>query len=168
MKKTDYLKVVLILPGNVVLTIPLLIYFFTRNSYFYDITNPPNFLFYIGMFFLFLGLFLAIWSVRTFYNKGGEGTPGPWQPVNKLVVSGPYRYVRNPMLIGVFFLLLFETVFFSSLPLFLWFIVCFFANIIYFKNVEEKDLVKRFGTSYEDYKNNVPMLIPRFKPYDKK
>ena len=168
MKKAEYIKVILILPVNIVLTIPLLIFLLTKKSYSYDLITSNNPLFYFAMIFLLIGLLLAVWSVRTFYNKGGEGTPGPWQPVNKLVVSGPYRYVRNPMLIGVFFLLLFETVFFSSLPLFLWFIVFFFANIIYFKNVEEKDLVKRFGTSYEDYKNNVPMLIPRFKPYDKK
>ena len=55
------------------------------------------------MIFLALGLLLTIWSVRTFYTKGGEGTPGPWQPVSNLIICGPYRYVRNPMLLGVFF-----------------------------------------------------------------
>ena len=63
--------------------------------------------------------------------------------------------------------LLFESIFFSSVPLFLWFIFFLFGNIIYFKNFEEKDLLKRFGTDYEDYKNNVPMLFPKFTPYDK-
>ena len=115
-----------------------------------------------------LGMFLAIWSVRTFYAKGGEGTPGPWLPVSNLIMSGPYRYVRNPMLLGVFFLLLFESILFTSVPLFFWFIIFFVGNIIYFKNYEEKELIMRFGAEYEDYKKKVSMLIPKFTPYNKK
>ena len=168
MKRQEYLKVVLILPVNVIVTVPLLIFLFTRKSYSFDLAGPLDFLFYISVFFLILGLWLTIWSVKTFYAKGGEGTPGPWKPVSNLVVSGPYLYVRNPMLLGVFFLLLFESAFFVSIPLFFWFIFFFAANIIYFKNFEEKDLVKRFRADYEDYKKNVPMLLPRFTPYNKK
>jgi len=41
--------------------------------------------------------------------------------VSKLVISGPYRYLRNPMLMGVFFLLLFESIFFSAIPIFIGF-----------------------------------------------
>ena len=168
MKRKEYLKVILILPGNVLITIPLLIFLFTRNSYSYDLVSSEKFLFYVSMFFLVLGLFLTIWSVLTFYTKGGNGTPGPWRPVSSLVISGPYRYVRNPMLSGVFFLLLFESIFFTSIPLFFWFIIFFVGNIIYFKNYEEKALIKRFGEEYEDYKNKVSMLIPKLTPYNKK
>ena len=160
MKKKEYLKVVLILPVNVIITIPLLIFLFTQNTYSYYLVNPYNFLFYVAMFFLALGLLLAIWSVRTFYNKGGDGTPGPWRPVSNLVISGPYRYVRNPMIIGVINLLLFESALFASIPMLLWAIVFFICNIVYFKNIEEKDLIKRFGVEYEDYKNKVSMLFP--------
>ena len=101
MKIKEYFKVVLILPGNVLVTIPLLIFLFTRNSFSYGLINFISPLFYITIFFLVIGLWLAIWSVRTFYFKGGDGTPGPWKPISKLVIVGPYRYVRNPMLIGV-------------------------------------------------------------------
>jgi len=167
MKRTEYLKVVLILPGNVLITIPLLIFLFTRNSYSYYLVSPHNFLFYVAMFFLTLGLFLAIWSVRTFYTKGGDGTPGPWRPVCNLIISGPYRYVRNPMILGAMDLLLFEAALFASTPLLLWAIVFFVGNIIYFKTFEEKELIKRFGADYEDYKNKVPMLFPKFTPYNK-
>ena len=167
MKRKEYLKVVLILPGNVLITIPLLIFLFTRKSYSYGLISFNNPFFYISVVFLVFGLWLAIWSVLTFYSKGGEGTPGPWRPVSNLVISGPYRYVRNPMLSGVFFLLLFESIFFSSMPIFFWFIVFFLVNIIYFKISEEKELIKRFGIDYENYKKNVPMLFPRFTPYIK-
>ena len=167
MKRKKYLKVVLILPGNVLITIPLLIFLFTRNSYSYDLTSPTNFLFYVAMFFLALGLLLVIWSVRTFYTKGGDGTPAPWQPVSNLIISGPYRYVRNPMILGVVDLLLFESALFASIPLLLWAIVFFVGNIIYFKTFEEHQLIKRFGSDYEDYKNKVSMFLPKFTPYKK-
>ena len=168
MKKIEYLKVVLILPGNILLTIPLLIFLLTRNFYSYNLIGPRTFLFYVAIFILALGLFLAIWSVRTFYAQGGDGTPGPWRPVSNLVISGPYKYVRNPMLLGVFCLLLFESMFFTSMPFFYWFMIFFVSNIIYFKIIEEEELIKRFGSDYKDYKNNVSMLLPKFTPYSKK
>ena len=167
MKIKVYLKVVLILPGNVLITIPFLIFLFTRNSYSYYLANPHSFLFYIAMLFLALGLLLTIWSVRTFYTRGGEGTPGPWRPVSNLIISGPYRYVRNPMILGVVDLLLFESALFASISLLLWAIVFFVGNIIYFKTFEEKELIKRFGADYENYRNEVPMLFPKFTPYNK-
>ncbi len=116
MKRKEYLKVALILPGNVLITIPFLIFLFTRKSYSYYLVGFENFLFYFAIFFLILGLFLAIWSVRTFYMKGGDGTPGPWRPISNLIINGPYRYVRNPMILGVVGLLLFESAIFSSFP----------------------------------------------------
>ena len=130
MKKIEYLKVVFILPGNVLVTIPLIIFLFTRSSYTYSLLSPYDSFFYLAVFFLVLGLTLAIWSVRTFYSKGGDGTPGPWKPISNLIISGPYRYVRNPMLLGVFFLLLFESIFFTSKPLFYWFII-FLLSILF-------------------------------------
>ena len=71
------------------------------------------------------------------------------------------------MLLGVFFLLLFESIIFTAKPLFVWFIVFYVGNIIYFKNFEEKNLIKRFGSDYIDYKKKVPMLLPKFNPYYK-
>ena len=117
---------------------------------------------------MILCLVLSIWAVRTFYNKGGDGTPGPWRPVSNLVIEGPYRYVRNPMILGVVNLLLFESVFFESFPLLLWTILFFLGNLIYFKFFEEKELVKRFGGDYLHYKEHVSMLLPKVSSYRKK
>jgi len=167
MKKLEYFKVILILPGNVLITIPLIIYFLTKENSSYHLINLSSILFYISLLFFILGLWLAIWSVRTFYNFGGDGTPGPWKPVRKLIISGPYCYVRNPMLIGVFFLLLFESILFSSMSIFYWFLIFFIGNIFYFKNFEEKDLIKRFGEDYKNYRDKVSMFIPSFIPYNK-
>ena len=167
MKKMEYFKVVLILPFNVIVTIPLLIFLFTQSSFSYDLVGVEQPFFYISIFFLGIGLWLSSWSVKTFYIKGGDGTPGPWNPVTNLVVAGPYRYVRNPMILGVLFLLLFESAFFTSLPFFFWFLIFFVLNFIYFKNVEEKELVKRFGYDYEEYQKSVSMFLPKLSSYDK-
>jgi protein-S-isoprenylcysteine O-methyltransferase Ste14 len=45
--------------------------------------------------------------------------------------------------------------------------VFFVGNIIYFRTFEEKELIKRFGADYEDYKNKVSMFFPKFTPYNK-
>ena len=71
------------------------------------------------------------------------------------------------MILGAVDLLLFESALFASIPLLLWAIVFFVGNIIYFKTFEEKELIKRFGADYENYRNEVPMLFPKFTPYDK-
>jgi len=83
MKIKEYFKVVLILPGNVLVTIPFLIFLFTKNSFSYVLIKFISPMFYIAVFFLVIGLWLSIWSVRTFYFKGGDGTPGPWKPIKK-------------------------------------------------------------------------------------
>jgi len=167
MKKLEYFKILLILPGNVLITIPLIIFFLTKKTYSYNLINLNSVLFYISLLFLIVGLSLAIWSVRNFYSYGGEGTPGPWKPVKKLIIAGPYCYMRNPMLMGVFFLLLFESILFSSIPIFCWFLIFFIGNIFYFKNFEEKDLIKRFGVDYIKYRDKVNMFMPSLTSYNK-
>jgi len=68
----------------------------------------------------------------------------------------------------IIFLLLFETILFSSMPIFFWFLIFFIGNIFYFKNVEEKDLIKRFGEDYTNYRDKVKMFIPSFSRYNNK
>ena len=130
--------------------------------------GPSNFSFYAAIFFLILGFFLSIWSVRTFYNNGGDGTPAPWNPITNFIITGPYRYVRNPMILGVVFLLLFESTYFSFFPFLIWALLFFVGNAFYFKLIEEKDLIIRFGKEYKNYRNEIPMFFPKFTPYNNK
>ncbi len=111
------------------------------------------------------GLALSISSVKLFFKKGGGGTPAPWDPISNLIVSGPYRYVRNPMLIGVIVILFSEALFFKSFPFFIFSCLFTLANIVYFPLLEEPALVKRFGDEYKIYLENVPRWMPRIKPY---
>src|ERR1700728_2908630 len=64
-----------------------------------------------------LGALVALWCIITFAGAG-RGTPAPFDPPRRLVIRGPYRYVRNPMFIGASFALAGAALFFTSLSLF--------------------------------------------------
>jgi protein-S-isoprenylcysteine O-methyltransferase Ste14 len=115
-----------------------------------------------GGLLISLGLALAIWTWTLFVTEG-RGTLAPWDATTQLVVSGPYRYVRNPMITGVALILAGEAVLFQSWPLailFVWFVL---LNAIYFPLVEERGLRRRFGAEYDAYCADVPRWVPRLR-----
>lgn len=111
-----------------------------------------------------VGFAIAAWTVRLFLTVG-HGTPAPWDPPATLVVSGPYRHVRNPMIASVLAVLLAEALFLQSWPIAAWFALFLAGNAIYFPLHEEKRLQRRFGDAYETYKANVPRWWPRLTPW---
>jgi protein-S-isoprenylcysteine O-methyltransferase Ste14 len=93
-----------------------------------------------------------------------KGSPIPFNPPPALVVNGLYRFVRNPMHLGWTVLLIGVAVLMQSFTLLVIFIPLFIlVHIIYLKLVEEKELEKKFGQAYIDYKKKVPMFFPRAK-----
>jgi protein-S-isoprenylcysteine O-methyltransferase Ste14 len=110
------------------------------------------------------GLALLIWCIRLF-GRVGQGTLAPWDPAHKLVASGPYRYVRNPMISSVALMLAGEALFWGSARLGLYLIVFVLVNHLYFILSEEPGLERRFGEPYRDYKAQVPRWIPQLKPW---
>lgn len=110
------------------------------------------------------GFSLFVYTVFLF-RMFGSGTLAPWTPTQRLVISGPYRYCRNPMITGVFSMLVGESLFFHSTSILLWALAFFLINTIYFVLKEEPDLEKRFGEDYRAYKKIVPRWIPNVKPY---
>jgi len=118
-----------------------------------------------GCIFICLGLGLMVTSIRLFVTVG-EGTLAPWNPTQRLVVRGVYHHIRNPMISGVFFILLGEATLTASLPLFGWFLIFVIGCAIIIPLAEEPDLVKRFGEEYIAYKQNVPRWIPRLRPWE--
>ena len=117
-----------------------------------------------GVSFL-VGLPLFGWCLYLFAARG-KGTLAPWDPPRKLVVSGPYRYVRNPMISGVLLIIAGQTLFHGSRTLALWLLTFFIINQIYFMISEEPMLESRFREEYRAYKKNVPRWIPRLRPWD--
>jgi protein-S-isoprenylcysteine O-methyltransferase Ste14 len=119
----------------------------------------------VGVVLIALGLTLVAWTVALF-ARFGKGTLAPWDPTARLVVVGPYRHVRNPMISGVLTVLLGEAALFGSVPLLVWFGAAFAVNAVYFPLVEEPGLRKRFGEDYEAYCDNVPRWLPRLRPWE--
>lgn len=151
---------VLLLPMNALVFIPAIILWLADYHW---AANHPSLL-AIGGVLLFLGLALAGWTMWLF-NSIGKGTAAPWDPPKHLVVAGPYRHVRNPMLTSVFIMQIAEALLLNSWAIFVFFAVFVIVNMFYFPLVEEKKLERRFGEAYREYCRNVPRLIPRPRPW---
>jgi protein-S-isoprenylcysteine O-methyltransferase Ste14 len=119
----------------------------------------------LGLGLIACGLALVVWTVGLFVREG-EGTLAPWDPTSRLVVRGPYRHVRHPMIGGVATILLGETVLLGSTALLGWLVAVAAVNAVYLPLVEERGLVRRFGSDYEDYCANVPRFVPRLSAWD--
>jgi protein-S-isoprenylcysteine O-methyltransferase Ste14 len=117
-----------------------------------------------GLALLALGFAFFAASLRRFAGEG-EGTLAPWDPPQRLVVRGPYRYVRNPMISGVVLFLFGEALVLLSLPHAAWAAAFLALNSIYIPWVEEPQLARRFGESYREYCRHVPRVIPRLRPW---
>lgn len=108
------------------------------------------------------GCVIMLWPVMQFFRA--RGTPVPFNPPPKLITTGLYAYIRNPMLLGLFLLMLGLGVLFGSLSLIFIFTPLFILlNVLYLKAIEEKEMEKKFGEEYLEYKKKVPMFIPRLK-----
>jgi len=119
----------------------------------------------VGVGVLGIGLVLFASSLRRFATEG-EGTLAPWDPPRRLVVRGPYRYVRNPMISGVILILFAEALLILSRAHFMWALTFLAINAVYIPLFEEPQLAGRFGEDYEEYRRNVPRLVPRLRPWE--
>jgi protein-S-isoprenylcysteine O-methyltransferase Ste14 len=149
-------RAVLLLPFTVTVVVPALIIWWNGASVWWGSIG--------GVVLLAVGLVLVVWTVRLF-SKVGEGTLAPWDPTAKLVVRGPYRHVRNPMISGVAFVLAGEATLLGSKALALWFAAVVLVNAIYIPLVEEPGLRRRFGAEYDAYAASVPRWLPRLTPW---
>jgi len=114
----------------------------------------------LSVLLLVLGFIIMYWPVLQFFRA--RGTPVPLNPPQRLIITGLYAYVRNPMLLGLFLLLLGLGILFGSLSLIFIFTPVFIVlNVLYVKAIEEKEMEKKFGEEYLEYKKRVSMFIPR-------
>ena len=119
---------------------------------------------FLGLIFILTGLAVMAWTIFSFIRIG-KGTLAPWSPTKKLVIKGLYRYVRNPMILGVLTVLLGEALCLWSQNILIWALSFFVINTIYFIIYEEPDLEKRFGEEYCRYKKHVWRWLPRLTPF---
>ncbi|HEY1305250.1 MAG TPA: isoprenylcysteine carboxylmethyltransferase family protein [Vicinamibacterales bacterium] len=104
------------------------------------------------------GVILLLWCVREFY-VAGKGTLAPWDPPRHLVVSGPYRYSRNPMYVGVALILIGWAITFETRALWLY---AFFVIVAFHLRVvlaEEPWQARTFPREWDQYKSRVPRWL---------
>ena len=139
----------LVLPGLVAFAIPLLIAWpRVREASF----NA------LALILLVPGITLLLWCVRDFLVTG-KGTLAPWDPPRNLVVSGPYRYSRNPMYVGVSLVLWGWAIAFGSWALVLYALIVMVAFHVRVLVNEEPYLARTHGRRWDDYRARVPRWI---------
>ncbi len=109
-----------------------------------------------------MGGIILLWSFMNFMIQG-RGTPAPIDPPKELVVVGFYRYVRNPMYVGIFLILLGHFLWFKSVWLLVYLVIAFLIVHLFVILYEEPTLKGKFGAAYEEYLKRVPRWIPRFR-----
>jgi protein-S-isoprenylcysteine O-methyltransferase Ste14 len=105
---------------------------------------------------------ILLWSFWNFLVQG-RGTPAPTDPPKELVVTGFYRYVRNPMYVGIILALIGHFLWFGFWWLLAYAALAFIATHSFVTLYEEPVLKKKFGAAYENYCKSVPRWIPKFK-----
>jgi protein-S-isoprenylcysteine O-methyltransferase Ste14 len=107
------------------------------------------------------GLYFLIWSTITQWNNG-NGTPAPNAPTQHLIVTGPYKYCRNPIEFGaILYYFGLGTIFGGIIVGITSCVLGFTAGSIYHKFIEEKELEERFGEEYRKYKEKTPFIFPK-------
>ncbi len=144
----------LILPVTVLILVPL--------SIESDFSVKTGWFLPAGLILVATGLYILVRTILLF-SLVGKGTLAPWSPTIKLVTSGMYSYVRNPMITGVLIILTGESAVFLSINILIWAVVFFIINNIYFLLYEEPNLKLKFGQEYLQYKQNVNRWLPKIK-----
>ncbi|MFC5412795.1 methyltransferase family protein [Larkinella bovis] len=109
---------------------------------------------YLGLATGLLGFVIMLLCILRFATDG-QGTLSPADPTKRLVVSGLYRYSRNPMYVGVSLILAGESIFCRSLNLWVYSLAIFVAFNLFIILREEPRLQKDFGNQYDDYRRKV-------------
>ena len=115
-----------------------------------------------GIVLMIIGGFIDLICIAVFIQQG-QGTPAVFDPPRKFVAIGPYRYVRNPMYIGGFILLIGFGLFHHSLAILILSLILILVFHLFVVFGEEPGLEQRFGKSYFKYKNSVNRWLPKWK-----
>lgn len=116
---------------------------------------------YLALLLWPAGGIILLWSFWNFFHEG-RGTPAPLDPPKELVVTGFYRYVRNPMYFGVLLILVGHFLWFGFWYILVFTGLAFLATHLFVTLYEEPTLRRIFGPAYEEYLRHVPRWIPRF------
>jgi protein-S-isoprenylcysteine O-methyltransferase Ste14 len=148
----------LLLPGLIAGYVPWQFFGFRVN----DLSGATDAL---GVVVLLFGVIVLTLCIVEFALRG-SGTLSPLDPPRQLVVTGLYRWVRNPMYVGVAFILIGEVLIARSNSLALYTLTFVICTTLFIVGFEEPYLERSFGLSYADYKRHVRRWIPRLTPWN--
>lgn len=130
--------------------------------------SPPLFGFVacraIGILLVLCGTGVLLYSFARFAWQG-LGTPAPPMPTRHLVVTGLYRYVRNPMYVGVLSMIVGQALLFGNARVLSYGLAVGIAFALFVLLYEEPTLRHKFGTEYDEFCAHVPRWIPRSTPW---
>lgn len=118
----------------------------------------------LGAALLVTGLVVLLQAFVRFAVEG-LGTPAPIAAPNRLVIGGTYRYVRNPMYVGLLAAVIGQALLLGQLRLLLYAAVIWLVAAVFVLAYEEPALARRFGRDYEAYRRAVPAWCPRLRPW---
>jgi protein-S-isoprenylcysteine O-methyltransferase Ste14 len=118
----------------------------------------------VGILLIVAGLPGLVDSFARFALQG-LGTPAPIAPTQNLVVTGLYRYVRNPIYVALVAIILGQALLFADHRLLVYGAFLWLAFHIFVLAYEEPTLRETYGAEYEEYRTNVPRWIPRLTPW---
>lgn len=158
---SPFRKMISMVPGIIIFLIISPFVFFQISEYlssFIQVEIPRTVELIIMFAVMPAAITLMSWALFELWVIG-QGTPAPIAPTSKLVVSGPYKWCRNPIELGTNIYFLALGIFFDSL---FTGILCMFFGLVlgtaYIKLIEEKEMLVRFGQPYDDYLNSVPFM----------
>jgi protein-S-isoprenylcysteine O-methyltransferase Ste14 len=116
---------------------------------------------FIGLIPVTAGVLIYLWCLWDFMRA--RGTPAPIDPPKELVAKGLYRYMRNPMYVGILSAILGEAILFETGLLVLYALLIFLMVYVFVTRYEEPTLQRLFGESYTRYRQTVGRWLPRMR-----
>lgn len=150
----------LIVPGFVAGFVPWWISHWQRKSALFGLPFDDI----VGSVLIAVGALGLLDSSARFAIQG-MGTPAPMFPTRRLVVTGPYRYMRNPMYASVVSTIIGQALLFGNKALLAYGALVWFLFHVFVLLYEEPRLRATFGAEYDTYCDNVPRWIPRLTPW---
>jgi protein-S-isoprenylcysteine O-methyltransferase Ste14 len=147
-----------IAPGGVVGLAPYLI-----TGWRHELASP-TWVAVLGVALVIVGVLSLVECFARFVIRG-HGTPAPVAPPRRLVVTGQYRYVRNPMYLALVVIVLGQAAWFGSRALVMYAVVLWLLFHLRVVTYEEPRLAKQFGGEFAEYRQGVPRWLPRVTPW---
>lgn len=151
---------VLLVPGTIIVIVPWLLSGWKLAEPFFGWTAVRL----IGLALVALGL-PVVGEAMVRFVRDGLGTPSPTFPTERLVVTGPYRYVCNPIYIGVLSMIVGQALIFGGVAVLAYALCVALAFHLFVVWYEEPTLRRRFGEEYDTYAREVRRWRPRLAPW---